>query len=172
MSDPYVGEIRLFAGTFAPQGWAFCDGQLLSISEYDALFSLLGTLYGGDGRTHFALPDLRGRVPIHQGGGSGLTPRPLGTRGGAETVALTAAELPQHAHTMYASANTAAFNEPADMLTAQDANANLYSNTAPTQALATGAVSESGGGQAHANLMPYGCVNFIISLSGIYPTRS
>lgn len=172
MADPFVGEIRMFAGTFAPRDWAFCDGQLLAISQNDALFSLLGTYYGGDGRTTFGLPDLRGRLPVHQGSGPGLSPRNMGTRSGAESVTLTADELPGHLHLMQASTATASSPNPAGQVTAVDQGANLYSTTAPTEHLAAGAVSQTGGSQPHDNLMPYSCVHFIIALNGIYPSRS
>lgn len=171
MSDPYIGEIRLFAGTFAPASWAFCDGQLLRISEYDALFSLLGTVYGGDGRTTFGLPDLRGRLPLQQGAGPDLTPRAMGSHGGAERVALTAAELPPHGHAMFASSDAAEMHSPANMVTATNTSANMYSTKTPTQHLAGGAVTATGGGQSHTNLMPYTCIHFIIALAGYYPSR-
>jgi microcystin-dependent protein len=116
MSEPYVGEIRMFAGNFAPRGWAFCDGQLLAVAQNDALFSLLGTIYGGDGRTTFGLPDLRGRVPIHAGSGPGLSPRRLGEKGGQEDVTLSLNELPQHDHMLIGSNTDASTDEPAGLM--------------------------------------------------------
>jgi microcystin-dependent protein len=171
MSEPFVGEIRMFAGTFAPQGWAFCEGQLLSIPQNDALFSLLGTVYGGDGRTTFGLPDLRGRVPIHAGSGPGLTPRQLGSKAGTENVTLTTAQLPSHTHPIKGSTNTATATDPAGNVPAQSSTIDLYVNTAPTVNMNASAVAGTGGSRSHNNLMPTLCVNFIIALFGIYPSR-
>lgn len=169
MSEPFVGEIRMFAGNFAPRGWAFCDGQLLAVSQNDALFSLLGTIYGGDGRTTFGLPDLRGRLPIHAGTGPGLSPRRLGAKGGAEKVTLTVNQLPSHSHRLQASTDVA--NEFA----AQD---NLLANSSrpiyvggPPVAMASSAIGNVGGSRSHTNLMPFLCIHFIIALVGIYPSR-
>lgn len=171
MAEPFVGEIRMFGGNFAPRGWAYCDGQLLSISQNDALFSLLGTVYGGDGRTTFGLPDMRGRVPIHQGSGAGLSPRRLGATGGAESVILTANQVADHTHTISATTNSASDTLPTNK-TLATAGANIYgSGTQST--LADSAVGNSpGSSQSHTNLMPTMCVNFIIALFGIYPSRS
>lgn len=171
MSEPFVGEIRMFAGNFAPRGWAFCDGQLLAVSQNDALFSLFGTIYGGDGRTTFGLPDLRGRVPIHQGSGPGLAQRRLGANGGAEQVTLTAAQLPSHGHELRASTDSAGSTDPANNVTANGVGTNLYGSGAPNQALAGSSTTAVGGGRSHTNLMPFLCVNFIVSLVGIYPSR-
>jgi len=170
MSDPFVGEIRMFAGNFAPQGWAFCNGQLLAISQNEALFSLLGTAYGGDGRTTFALPDLRGRIPLHAGSGPGLSPRPLGSSGGTEKETVTINQMAPHSHPFQGSDQLAASPNPAGNAPAQSRR-NAYINEAPGSALAPGAVTSSGGSQSHTNLMPYLCVNFIIALFGIYPSR-
>lgn len=171
MSEPFVGEIRIFAGNFAPRGWALCDGQLLAVSSNDALFSLLGTIYGGDGRTTFALPDLRGRVPVHLGSGPGLTPRPIGSRGGAEQVTLNAVQT-AHGHAMVASANAADVSQAGGSVPANTGGPNSYHDT-QTPATATGMTTgAAGGGSAHTNLMPYQCVNFIIALVGIYPSRN
>ena len=168
----------MFAGNFAPRNWAFCNGQLLQVSQNDALFSLLGTTYGGDGRTTFGLPDLRGRAPIHQGTGLGLTTRRIGSKGGAEIVTLTTAHLPSHAHD---DANLRATGNPAD--TSDPTNnslalANAYTSAAPDAALSAGSVvadpdtGATGGGQSHTNMPPFLAVNFIIALYGIYPSRA
>jgi microcystin-dependent protein len=172
MSEPFVGEIRMFAGNFAPRGWAFCDGQLLAVSQNDALFSLLGTIYGGDGRTTFGLPDLRGRIPVHAGQGPGLSERRLGAKGGEEKVTLTVQQLPAHTHSVQGTNDTADATTPAGNVPAQSTIVDLY--TPPTtadQSFATQAVSNVGGSQSHTNLMPFLCVHFIIALFGIYPSR-
>lgn len=170
MSEPFVGEIRMFAGNFAPRGWAFCDGQLLSVSQNDALFSLLGTVYGGDGSTTFGLPDCRGRIPLHAGDGPGLSPRRLGAKGGAERVTLTVNQLPTHAHGVNATPVGAAANSPRDALIADSSGVDVFSESSPSESLSPNAVTSVGGSQSHDNLMPYLCVNFIISLFGIYPS--
>lgn len=171
MSEPFVGEIRMFAGNFAPQGWAFCDGQLLAVSQNDALFSLLGTTYGGDGRTTFGLPDLRGRVPIHAGNGPGLSARPLGSKGGTEKETVTINQMAPHSHAFQGTDQLAVSPNPAGNVTAKSTTADAYINEAPSSALAGGAVTSTGGSQSHTNLMPYLCVHFIIALFGIYPSR-
>lgn len=172
MSEPFVGEIRMFAGNFAPRGWAFCDGQLLAVSQNDALFSLLGTIYGGDGRTTFGLPDLRGRIPIHAGTGPGLSPRRLGAKFGTEEETITVNQLPRHNHPLQARAFVADTRNPQNKVLAQPATF-LYSPvpTTPLVNFSTQAVSNVGGSQSHFNLMPFLCVNFIIALFGIYPSR-
>lgn len=172
MSEPFVGEIRMFAGTFAPRGWAFCNGQLLAVSQNDALFSLLGTIYGGDGRTTFGLPDLRGRIPVHTGTGPGLSPRPLGAKGGQEQVTLTVNQLPLHTHSMQASANLGGDSSPAGKVPAESPSVALYLEEGPSVAMDSAAIGSMGGGQSHANLMPFQCINFIIALFGIYPSRN
>jgi microcystin-dependent protein len=171
MSEPFYGEIKMFAGTFAPRGYAFCDGQLLAISQYDALFSLLGTTYGGDGRTTFGLPDLRGRVAIHQGQGPGLTNRVMGQRGGTERASVNVAQLPVHGHRLQASATGADDTQPAGKLLAK-ATADIYLEEDPDQNMASEAISQTGGGQTHGNLQPTLCINYIIALIGIYPSRT
>ena len=171
MSEPFVGEIRMFAGNFAPRGWAFCDGQLLAVSQNDALFSLLGTIYGGDGRTTFGLPDLRGRVPIHAGSGPGLSPRRLGAKAGAENVTLTTNQLPSHTHPIRGSSDLADSTDPAGRVPAQATAIDLYATTAPSINFNTAAVTNIGGSRSHSNLMPFLCINFIIALFGIYPSR-
>ena len=171
MSEPYVGEIRMFAGNFAPRGWAFCDGQLLAVSQNDALFSLLGTVYGGDGRTTFGLPDMRGRLPLHAGTGPGLSPRRLGEGSGAEKVTLTANQMPSHTHPMQASSQLANTPNPDGNLPATSTTVDLYINEPPSVSMNSMAVSAIGGSRSHTNLMPYLCVHFIIALIGIYPSR-
>ena len=172
MSEPFVGEIRMFAGNFAPRGWAFCDGQLLAVSQNDALFSLLGTIYGGDGRTTFGLPDLRGRIPIHAGSGPGLSSRPLGAKSGAEKVTLTVNQMANHSHTMMASTAPATETRPGGNVTASDLAIDAYYENSPAAAaMSSSAITAVGGSQSHTNLQPYLCVNFIIALFGIYPSR-
>ena len=171
MSEPFIGEIRMFAGNFAPRSWAFCDGQLLAVSQNDALFSLFGTIYGGDGRTTFGLPDLRGRIPLHQGTGPGLSNRRIGQKSGAETHTLSVNELPSHSHVLSASTSPAGDQDPTGNVTATSTSTNLYgNNTART--MRDDAVANAGGSQAHANVMPFLCVNFIVALFGIYPSRN
>ena len=171
MSEPFVGEIRMFAGNFAPQGWAFCDGQLLAVSQNDALFSLFGTIYGGDGRTTFGLPDLRGRVPVHAGHGPGLSERRLGSKLGEEQVTLTTNQLPTHTHALQASGDLGGRSTAQDNLLARSTNIDLYTGNAPDASLAGAAIANSGDSQPHTNLMPTLCINFIVALVGIYPSR-
>ena len=166
MAQPYVGEIRMFAGNFAPVGWMFCEGQLLPISENETLFQLVGTTYGGDGQSTFALPDLRGRFPIHQGGGFTLA-----ETGGAESITLTVQQIPAHAHVVIASDNIPAVASPENNVLGQAA-AKFYRAGTPTIPLNAGAVATTGGSQPHTNFQPYLCVSFIISLFGIFPAQS
>ena len=166
MAQPYVGEIRMFAGHFAPDGWLLCDGQLLPIAENETLFQLLGTTYGGDGESTFALPDLRGRLPLHQG--AGFT---LARKGGVEDVTLTVNQIPPHSHPLLASAALATQETPAGNLTGQ-AEIAVYGQETPLGALNPAAVSVAGGSQPHGNLQPYLCINFIIALFGIFPSPS
>ncbi len=174
MSEPFVGEIRMFAGQFAPRGWAFCDGQLIAVSANDALFSLLGTVYGGDGRTTFGLPDLRGRLAIHTGAGPGLTPRALGSKSGDEHVTLTANQLGGHTHGWQATTDGGQERTPVGHAMAE-ASADVYSASSPPQSPVTMASTMvenfAGGGQGHTNLQPFQCINFIIALYGIYPSK-
>lgn len=171
--NPYIGEIRMFGGNFAPVGWAFCNGQLLSIAENDALFNLIGTTYGGDGQTTFALPDLRGRIPLHMGTGAGLTNRILGEMAGTETVTLTPNQLPVHAHPFIGTSASASATSPANGLVASPSDIDLYRpGSTPSAALAPNAVSPAGGSQPHDNTQPFLCVSFIISLYGIYPSQN
>jgi microcystin-dependent protein len=165
MAQPYVGEIRMFAGNFAPAGWMFCEGQLLPISEYETLFQLIGTTYGGDGESTFALPDLRGRIPIHQGNGFILA-----ETGGAEEITLTVNQIPAHSHPVIASTDIASQSTAGGNVLAQSSVATLYFSTAPTSALTTSTVTSVGGSQPHTNFQPYLCVDFIISLFGIFPS--
>lgn len=172
MSDPFIGEIRLFAGNFAPRDWAFCEGQLLPISQNNALFSLLGTTYGGDGQTTFGLPDLRGRLPIHAGSGPGLTARQLGSKGGQETVTVRLDQLPSHTHPLQASRDVAHKADPVNNVPGQSPSTHLYYEAAPVLALHPDGINATGGGQAHPNMVPFLCLNFIIALVGIYPSRN
>lgn len=176
MSEPFIAEIRIFAGNFAPRSWAFCNGQSLPISQNTALFALLGTVYGGDGRTTFNLPNLQGRAPMHPGRGPGLTPRQLGERLGAETVTLTEAQLPAHSHGMNASSISIedGSGNPARNLTGSDEEGEAMTYHAPTnlQPFAEGAIESIGGGQPHLNMQPYLAINFIIALQGLFPSRS
>lgn len=172
MADPFIGEIRMFGGNFAPLGWAFCNGQLLSIPDNDALFALIGTTYGGDGVSNFALPDLRGRVPIHMGAGPGLSPRVLGASAGTETETLITNQLPVHDHVFVGTSSAASANGPQNALVASPGSIDLYRPaTVPNQALAPNAIGLTGGSQPHDNIQPYQCISFIIALEGIFPTQ-
>ena len=178
MSEPFVAEIRIFAGNFAPRGWAFCNGQLLPIAQNTALFSLIGTTYGGDGRTTTALPNLKGRAPMHPGRGPGLTARRLGQRGGVEHVTLTEAQMPNHTHTLRGSTGAAdeeGEKSPANNVAGEPELANSMYNSQANQPMvnfASNATVSNGGGQAHNNMQPYIAMNFIIALVGQYPARS
>lgn len=171
MSEPFVGEIRMFAGNFAPRGWAFCDGQLLAVSQNDALFSLLGTIYGGDGRTTFGLPDLRGRIPIHAGHGPGLSERRLGAKGGEEAVTLTVNQLPSHGHALTGTSAGATSIDPVGNAPAQGLADYLNPRPPVNLNMNPQAVGNTGGSRSHTNLMPFLCVHFIIALVGIFPSR-
>jgi microcystin-dependent protein len=165
MAQPYVGEIRMFAGNFAPAGWMFCEGQLLSIAEYETLFQLIGTSYGGDGQSTFALPDLRGRLPLHMG--NSLI---LAEQGGVEAVTLTVNQIPAHSHPMLAAATPGNVASPGGNLLANSLNVTPYINDAPTGNMNAAAIGATGGSQPHNNFQPYLCVDFIISLFGIFPS--
>lgn len=167
--EPFIGQIIMFAGSFAPRGWALCDGQLLPISSNSALFSILGTTYGGDGKTTFALPDLRGRVPLHPGQGPGLSRRTLGQKGGEESVTLTVHQIPSHNHAVNASDTTGNVRQPTDALLAQDAN---YTNARGDVVMNASMIGNTGGSQSHDNMQPYLGVNFIIALVGLFPSRN
>lgn len=171
MSEQYLGEIRMFAGNFAPANWAFCDGRQLAISEYDALFALLGTTYGGDGETTFALPDLRGRLPVNQGTGPDGTPYALGAQGGSETVTLTSDQLPQHTHTLAADGGGANQESPAGHVPARSNLVDAYIGMRPNLSMRGDAISPVGGGQPHDNMQPYLSVSFIIALVGVWPQQ-
>jgi microcystin-dependent protein len=165
MAQPYVGEIRMFGGNFAPLGWMLCEGQLLPISENETLFQLIGTTYGGDGQSTFALPDLRGRVPLHQGNGFVLA-----ETGGAEEVTLTPSQIPAHTHVLLANAQTATETIPGIGSVLAQPEPQVFGTRTPLQPLSPTAVSTVGGSQPHNNFQPYLCVNFIISLFGIFPS--
>ncbi|HBY62506.1 MAG TPA: phage tail protein, partial [Solibacterales bacterium] len=174
MSESFFGEIRMFGGNYAPSGWAICDGQLLPISQNEALFSLLGTTYGGDGQTTFALPDLRGRIPIHYGTGPGLQTRVLGEMGGQETVALLATQMPAHTHGIGCSTGGGAQVSPAGNFWASEPNAEAAAFTAavPNANMSSSAIGAIGGSQPHNNMQPFLCVSFIVSLFGVFPSRN
>jgi microcystin-dependent protein len=169
MAQPYVGEVRMFAGNFAPAGWMFCEGQLLPISEYETLFNLIGTTYGGDGQSTFELPDLRGRLPLHQG--NGFT---LAETGGVETVTLTVQQIPAHSHPLLGTSKFATTTSPQNNVpaVASVANVDAYGTDTPTSAVSPNSVAAIGGSQPHNNFQPYLCVDFIISLFGIFPSQT
>jgi microcystin-dependent protein len=170
MSEPYIGEIRIFAGNFAPVGWAFCDGQLMPIAENDALFNLIGTTYGGDGQETFALPDLQGRLPLHQG--SGFI---IGQRAGVETVTLNGNQIPAHSHPLLATNDPAASASPSGNLLASLPAAgtqSAYGSTTPPGTIHASSVDLTGGNQPHDNVQPYLCLSFILSLFGVFPSQS
>src|SRR5580765_1585000 len=176
MSDPFVAEIRMFAGNFAPTGWAECNGQLMPISQNTALFSLLGTTYGGDGRSTFALPDLQGRAPMHPGQGPGLSLHDLGETGGSETVSLLESEMPAHAHVMKAlNTDFGTLNGPSpDRCLARSGSTTAYQSiaTAGLTPKAQQALAPAGGDQPHNNMMPYLTFYFCIALQGVFPPRT
>ncbi len=175
MSSPFVAEIRMFAGNFAPRGWALCAGQLMAISQNTALFSLLGTTYGGDGRSTFGLPDLQGRAPMFWGQGPGLSLRSIGETGGSETVSLLQSEIPAHSHT-FSAAPAPAERPTAEngvSVLARSVNGNLYRSTVDSLVMMNpNAISPAGGDQPHNNMQPYLCVTFIIALQGVFPPRT
>ena len=175
MSDPYIGEIRIVGFNFAPRGWAICAGQLLSISQNTALFSLLGTMYGGDGKTTFGLPNFQNNAPMHWGDGPGLTPRSEGEIGGEPTVTLITSEMPSHPHTAKASGNGASSNDPNNAIWAVGGETRggvpLYNTQGPGASMNVGALTPAGQSQPHNNMQPYLTMNFIIALQGIFPPR-
>jgi microcystin-dependent protein len=171
MADAFVGEIRLFAGNFAPQGWFFCQGQTLPISQYDVLFSLIGTTYGGDGQTTFNLPNLASRVPVHQGTLTGGSNYILGQTGGVEQALLTANQIGAHSHVAACSAAAGTGGASAGSVLAGSATP-MYSNIGANGAMSNASVTDAGGGQPHENRPPYLALNFIIAWSGIYPSQS
>jgi microcystin-dependent protein len=166
MAQPYVGEIRMFAGNFAPTGWMFCEGQLLPISQNETLFQLIGTTYGGDGQDTFALPDLRGRIPVHMGSGFILA-----ETGGAEEITLTVNQIPNHSHPLLATASVASLLDPTGNIVAK-ADKNFYRPGPGGSPMAPQVIGPVGGSQPHSNFQPYLCVNFIVSLFGIFPSPS
>ncbi|MBA3880363.1 MAG: phage tail protein [Sphingobium sp.] len=170
MAQPYVGEIRMFAGNFAPAGWAFCDGSLQSISENETLFQLIGTTYGGDGQQTFGLPDLRGRLPIHQGSLGGGGTYVLAQAGGVEEVTLTTNQIPSHTHGFVASTAAGTSNNATNNLIAASPSVDMFGGISPDVNLNAAAIGSTGGSQPHTNFQPYLCVNFIISLFGIFPS--
>lgn len=174
MSEPFLAEIRIFGFNFAPRGWAFCDGQILPINQNQALFSLLGTTYGGDGRTTFALPDLRGRLPVHQGSGPGLTPRSIGQRYGSESTTLGSSNMPPHTHQALVSTATGTQANPDDGFLAASPSVSVYRPQGGPGAMDAWTVTVSGNATPapQTNIMPFLCVKFIIALFGIYPSRS
>ena len=171
MSSPFIGEIRMFGGNFAPAGWAFCNGQLMPIAENDALFTLIGTTYGGDGQATFGLPDLQGRLPMHMGTSSFGTTYQLGERGGVETVTLTTQQIPIHNHAPLAISGNGNQATPQNGVWA-GAAASRYSSSAPNLAMNNTLVGAAGGSQPHDNMMPYLAISFIISLFGVFPTQN
>lgn len=171
MSEAYIGEIRMFGGTFAPVGWLLCNGQLLPISQYETLYTLIGTTYGGDGQTTFALPNLQGRIPVHFGQNiSTGTTYPLGALGGVETVTLTPNQLAAHTHLAMAQSEVGDVNEPANAVWASS-NLKQFTATAPNAGMSAGLLSAAGGSQPHDNMMPFLAVNFIIATEGIFPQQ-
>ena len=171
MSQPFVGEIRMFGGNFAPAGWMFCEGQTLPISEYEVLFNLIGTTYGGDGQETFSLPNLGGRVPIHQGSGPGLSTRIIGETGGVPDVTLTSGQLGGHTHALMGSTDAGGTPNPGGAVLATGSTVQVYRQTNPGARMAANAITSVGGSQPHENRQPYLPIRFIISLFGIYPTQ-
>lgn len=171
MANPYVGEIRMFAGNFAPKGWAMCNGQLLAISANPALFSILGTQFGGNGTSTFGLPDFRGRVPIHQGQGAGLSSYTVGQQGGSEGVNLLLPQIPSHGHAVMAVGGNAGTDQPSNGLLAK-AGSQIYSTATANATMSPSMIAPAGGSQPHENRQPFLCVTFIIALSGRFPSRN
>jgi len=170
--DPFVAEIRIFPFNFAPKGWAFCDGQLLPLSQNTALFSLLGTTYGGDGKSNFALPDMQGNAPMHPGQGPGLSLHDLGETGGSETVSLLESEIPSHSHAMNASKADAIDTNVNNELFAKGIGIGMYATPSPITAMADTTIAPAGGDQPHNNMQPYLTLNFCIALQGVFPPRT
>lgn len=170
MGAPYVGEIRMFAGTFAPAGWATCDGQTIAIAENPTLFQLIGTTFGGDGQETFDLPNLAGRLPIHQGTGSGLSTYIIGEQAGVQTVTLSTQQMPAHSHPMLASLTGANSTNPQGNVLASPPTIDIYRQANPSVSMDAHSITPAGGGQPHENMMPFLAITFIISLFGIFPT--
>lgn len=172
MADPFVAEIRIFPFNFAPRGWAFCDGQLLPLSQNTALFSLLGTTYGGNGQSNFALPDLQGRAPMQPGQGPGLSLHDLGETGGSETVSLLESEMPTHAHFVNASLSDGISSSPTGQQLATGIGVGMFAAPADLRAMSPQALAPVGGGAPHNNMQPYLTFNFCIALQGVFPPRT
>jgi microcystin-dependent protein len=172
MADPFVAEIRIFPFFFAPKGWAFCDGQLLPLSQNTALFSLLGTTYGGNGQSNFALPNMQGNVPMHPGQGPGLPLYDLGQTGGSETVTLLESEMPAHSHSYMGSQGDALSRTASGQLVANMAGVNGYATPGPVVTMAPQALTPAGGSLPHNNMMPYLTLNFCIAMQGVFPPRT
>ena len=172
MAQPYVGEIRMFAGNFAPNGWMFCEGAPLAIAENEVLFQLIGTTYGGDGEETFNLPNLASRVPIHMGTGPDGTTYQLGEMAGTEQETLTVQQIPNHTHALTASESVASLQPPVSAVLAQSTVADMYIQDTPDGALAASSVQPVGGSQPHENTQPFLCINFIISLFGVFPSQT
>lgn len=170
--DPFVAEIRIFPFNFAPKGWAFCDGQILPLSQNTALFSLLGTTYGGDGKSNFALPNMQGNAPMHPGQGPGLSLHDLGETGGSDTVSLLESEIPSHSHALVASQGDGLERTPAGQLLATGVGISLYQTPGPLVNVSDNALAPAGGDQPHNNMQPYLTLNFCIALQGVYPPRT
>ena len=176
--EAFIGTIILFAGNYAPNGWAFCDGQLLNVNQQEALFAVIGSTYGGDGKTTFALPDLRGRLPMGMGQGPGLTSRPMGEQAGVESVALLLSQVPAHSHPLNASSQSADLNDPTGAVLAQTVDAllaagpPLYTKNSPNATMAATSIAPAGGSQPHENMPPYLSLNYVICLDGIYPSHA
>jgi microcystin-dependent protein len=169
---PYVGEIRMFAGNFAPNGWMFCQGQTLAIAENDVLFTLIGTTYGGDGQETFSLPNLASRVPMHMGTGPDGTTYQIGEMAGTEQETLTTQQIPNHSHSMLGSMNTASLQAPATNVVGKSTQVDLFINAQPGDALNLNGITPAGGSQPHGNTQPFLCINFIISLFGVFPSQT
>lgn len=171
MATPFIGAIRMFGGNFAIRGHAFCSGQLLAIAQNDALFALIGTTYGGDGQTTFALPNLQSRIPVHQGTLAGGSTYQMGEVAGTETVTLNSSQMPAHTHTAQGNANDGGQSSPANGFWGLSSS-NVYSTTAPAAPMNAAAIGLSGGNQPHENMLPFLCINFIIALEGIFPSQN
>lgn len=172
MADPFVAEIRIFSFNFAPRGWAFCNGQILPLSQNTALFSLLGTTYGGNGMSNFALPDLQGNVPMHPGQGPGLSLHDLGETGGSETVTLLESEIPAHSHTLSVAGLNSQSTNPTNTVLGRGNPVKVYASGGSQVAMGTNSIAPSGGGSPHNNMMPYLTMSFCIALQGVFPPRS
>jgi len=173
MGEPFVGEVRMFGGNFAPAGWAFCQGQLIPISENETLFNLIGTTYGGDGQETFALPDLQGRVPMHQGQGPGISQSyVIGEKAGVETVTLTTNQIPVHNHAFVCSLDASASTDPTNQVIAQSSQIHMFTQDVTNRQMNPKALTPQGGSQPHENLQPILCISFIISLFGVFPSQN